>query len=146
MPELCPESDCMTELDAPFEHLGLYGWELIPESDGDTYCPLHAPVARLRARRTAAQDIQRAYHNERVAKKMLSAAEYRAWDEFQADLANYHRETGKLAHRELRMMNPGTWVQSYRQLGRLDIEKSCEGLVAQEKLQQERRIAYLRGI
>lgn len=130
----CPGDDCWNG----------YGNAVLAEAMGwiqvgdKLYCPDHGPLAALQERRAAEKQAQRAHHNQKVAKKMLSPAEYRAWDEFQADLANFHREHGRLAHKELRTMNPGKWVQTYRQLGRIDIALSTQGLeeADQERLQR----------
>jgi hypothetical protein len=114
------------------------GWSWV---DGKWMCPFHGPMAALNHRRDLARTAQRVAQDASAAKRLFNAADYRAWDEFQSDLANFHRDHGKLAPKELRDMRPGEWVQQYRQLGRIDIEKSAEGL---EKVAKAREAARQR--
>jgi hypothetical protein len=114
------------------------GWG---EAAGKLYCGLHwytayreAKKEKVRADLTA----QRRHHEDQVARKMFSAAEYRAWDQFQSDLADYHRDTGKLAPKVLREMNPSMWVTEFKQKGRIDVQKTADWYANAEKTKMER--------
>jgi hypothetical protein len=138
MPEWCHDQSCQVEFPGSLEQACSQGWHLIAEF---TYCPLHyygpyreAKKERVRADLTA----QRRHHEEQVARKMFSAAEYRAWDQFQSDLADFHRDTGKLAPKVLREMMPGTWIQEFKQKGRIDVQKTADWYANAEKTKMER--------
>lgn len=118
------------------------GWAIV---EGQWFCAFCAPMATLNSRRAAQVGAQRQMSNASAARRLLNAEEYRAWDEFQSDLANFHRDHGKLAPAELRAMRPGEWVQGYRAVGRIDVEKSAENFEKLHKEQEATRERIARG-
>lgn len=106
------------------------GWYVV---EGQLYCALHGPYVALRSAREAGIGRKRAFRNTEVAKKWLSPAELRAWDQFQSDLADYHKKHGKLAHKELRTMTPRVFAWEFSQKGRINVELSTESLESQER-------------
>ncbi len=126
------------------------GWQ---EVDGQLYCPLHGPnrafVARREAKKEAIRvqiDRQRMHRNEIVARKQFSAAEYRAWDEFQSDLADYHKKSGKLAPEVLRTMTPAAWLSEFKQKGRIDVEATAANFEETKIARGKRTISILKGL
>jgi hypothetical protein len=114
------------------------GWD---DVEGRRFCPLHWYTAYREAKKERVRNdltAQRRHHEEQVARKMFSAAEYRAWDQFQSDLADYHRDTGKLAPKVLREMNPSMWVTEFKQKGRIDVQKTADWYANAEKTKMER--------
>lgn len=131
------------------------GWA---DVDGKLFCPCHGPIATRKARKAVEQARLEAYlrskrefHDEKAAKKSLTTAEYAAWHEYQQDLVNFQREQRKLPEgkrkelpRELKSVRPGEWLQTYRQVGKIDIEASIEGLKAEKARQAALRKRALR--
>lgn len=113
------------------------GWEQV---ENKFYCPLHAPTAvrtarllgEIRRLRLRAEELQRSRANQ-IAKKYLTAADYRAWDQFQGDLADYHRNTGNLAPQQLRSLSPQDWHGYYRKNGRIDVQATADELIEAER-------------
>jgi hypothetical protein len=138
----CGAEGCYQAL-VPGTSLEAFDWEVI---DGSPWCALHraektrsmlkfeewqrlmAQVAELRAKRNAEH-----------AKRWLTAADYRKWDEFQSDLVNFHRNNGKLAPRALRTLDPVKFIAIYEAHGRIDIEAESVALFEAEKRADETR-------
>lgn len=119
------------------------GWDSV---EGRLYCPLHRQEAARRA--LAAAEVRRMQEtigrlrrerHEREAKAGLSPAEYRAWDEFQSDLVNFHKTHGKLAPAVLRTMDPRRWLAHYGETGRIDIDQVADELFAKEEAARKTR-------
>jgi hypothetical protein len=119
------------------------GWEVV---NGKLYCPCHAGPEGFQARREAKREDLIRRTNKIIAKNNLSAGDYRAWDEFQADLANFHRDHGRPAHRELRIMPPSAFIARRRSLGRIDIALADDALNTAEVTLQERRMERFRQL
>lgn len=145
------EKDCQVKCPMEFCSYGAatedtamaVGWGRINDQ---LYCPLHyGPVARsaklledLRRLQLRVEELRRA-RNNRIAKEELTRADYRAWDQFQSDLADYHKKTGKLAPKQLRNLDPQTWWEYYRKRGRIDVEIEVANLEASERKANETR-------
>lgn len=119
------------------------GWDMV---EGALFCPDHKGFAARQAlavaemtRQRARIDELRAKRNAEKAKRWLKPSDYRAWDEFQSDLANFHKKTGKLAPAALRTLDPVKFTEQYRKTGRIDIE-----LVADSLFEAENRAAETR--
>jgi len=119
------------------------GWDQV---EGEWFCALHrtaaarralaaAETARLRAKITEL----RVERNEIRAQRTLDAAMYRAWDEFQADLVNFHREHGELAPVALRTLDPRQFAKIYAETGKIDIEEAVKAAEEAEKKAEETR-------
>lgn len=122
------------------------GWRVVEDK---LFCPLHWYGAQRVAEKGAEREritTARARRNDEVAQKHLSAVNYRAWDQFQSDMADYHKETGKLAPKVLREMTPMAWAQEYGQKGRLDVKATAEYFERAEKTAKGRLIDHLKGI
>jgi hypothetical protein len=125
------------------EHALYQGWDVV---EGALFCPSHRQQAARKALAVAETDRlrrvvsdRRRHRNEEVARRNFSAAEYRAWDEFQSDMADFHKKTGKLAPEVLRTMTPMAWRIEYREKGRIDMEKTADALFELEKKARETR-------
>ena len=137
MPEWCHDESCQVETGLTLEQACAQGWDLIEDF---TYCPLHRQEAARRALR-AHEDARlrelavkmRAERNAHRAATCLTRTEYRAWDEFQSDLANFHREHGKPAPAALRTLDPRRWRDQYAKTGRIDVELAADSLSEAEK-------------
>ena len=112
------------------------GWDLIEDK---LFCPLHRTEAARRAlqeaemqRLTALMEAKKAARNAYAAKAELSASGYAAWDQFQSDLADYHRDHGKLAPKALRLMEPRKFLAFYAKRGRIDVALAAEAIEAAE--------------
>ena len=114
------------------------------EAGGKLYCPGHGAIQEHRTRMEAESERLAVRANKIWAKEYLSAGDYLAWDEFQSDLVNFHRETGRLAHRELRILSPHAFIRRHRVTGRIDIRLSDESMQAAEKAYETHRIERLR--
>ena len=139
-------ADFRFDLDAALRE----GWTEVEEA---LYCPLHGSVYAYVAKKAAQRagidaqiSARRRYKDNQVALKYLSAADYRAWDEFQSDMANFHRKHRKLAPKVLRTMRPMEWKQEYAQKGRIDIEATAEYFEHAEEQRQARIAERLRGV
>lgn len=120
------------------------GWHKLGEA---WYCGIHLARGRSNAREAELrlrQEEQLREVHEKLAKTGLSAAEYRAWDEFQANLARYHKKHGKLAPKQLRLMGPKQFAAIRSQNRDMDykiIELDVEHMAAaieQQELNQAR--------
>lgn len=138
----CSDEGCLDTL-ALGLGIGDTGWDLV---EGEAYCPLHRQEAARRALAAAETrrmqeriNALRRERNEKLAKTGLSAAEYRAWDEFQGDLVNFHRDHGKLAPVQLRTLDPVRWRAIHTEKGRIDVEAEAEGLFQVEQAAQRTR-------
>jgi hypothetical protein len=107
---------------------------------------MHAGPVGFRTRREAQAEALHHRANKIQAGTSLCAGDYLAWDEFQRDLANFHRDHGRPAHRELRIMSPQTFIKRHRATGKIDIKLASESLEAAEASLQERRIERFRGV
>lgn len=150
MPEWCHDQSCQVEYAGSLEEACSVGWGLVSEF---TFCPLHMGPAGFVARREAKKEVmraqieaQQAHRNKEVALKHFSAAEYRAWDQFQSDLADYHKKTGKLAPAVLRTMRPMNWLGEYKEKGRIDIAKTAEYFEQAKVARGKRTIDRLKGL
>ena len=126
--EETPSGQCMTggcaafrfDVDAALRE----GWDQV---EGRLYCDLHAPVEARKALAARELEIPEGLvppqNTELKAKKALNADDYRAWDEFQSDLADYHRASGKPAPAVLRTLDPLLFKAQYAKNGRLDIHE-----------------------
>jgi hypothetical protein len=115
------------------------GWDQV---EGRLYCDLHAPVEARKALAARELEILRARtaaKHRLKAKKALNADDYRAWDEFQSDLADYHRASGKPAPAVLRTLDPLVFKAQYRQNGRIDIHEVAHALHEREDRATETR-------
>ncbi len=145
----CADLSCVTKA-LNEEHALHQGWLVL---DGQLWCPVHGTYRAFVARREERKekirqqiDRQRMHRNEIVAKKQFSAAEYRAWDEFQSDLADYHKKTGKLAPEVLRTMTPVAWHNEYAQKGRIDVEATAANFEETKVARGKRTISILKGV
>lgn len=134
-PEKCAEGGCVHTCASPEEAMAL-GWDLI---EGELYCSLHRQVAsrralqaiELRHLRDRAIEFRRA-RNHLHARQGLSEKEYRKWDEFQSDLANFHKKHGKLAPEVLRTLDHVRWLKIYQAKGKIDVEGTSAVLFEKE--------------
>lgn len=144
MPEFCHDESCQTEIDETLEVACSLGWDLVEEF---TYCPLHRQEAARRAFATAEMErirARQAQENRKNAKVTLNAEEYRQWDNFQSDLANFHKKYGKLAPAMLRTMDAKTFIQNVKASGPIDIEEVADRMFEAEKEADKTR-AWLMG-
>jgi hypothetical protein len=119
------------------------GWGLL---DDEPYCPLHHCGATWRARKKQQQaemELRAAARRAVDASNVLNAREYAAWDEFQSDLANYHREHGRLAPPSLRMMPPRQWLEIHAHDGRIDVDLASQQIEEDETARRAARDRYL---
>lgn len=126
------------------------GWDVV---DDAPFCPLHRAEAASRALREAEVkrlkgliEARKARTNALDAKAGLSASGYAAWDQFQADLADYHREHGKLAPAALRLMEPRKWLVFYARQGRIDVALAAEAMEGAENRANSTRDWLLRRV
>ena len=105
------------------------GWLRVEER---LYCDLHGPYAAFVHVRKLRQEEDRAKKFDDAAKKTLNRRDYRAWDEFQSDLADFHKRTGRLAHERIRELQPREFMQIHSTGGRIDIESAEEHIHAAE--------------
>jgi hypothetical protein len=105
------------------------GWH---EVDGEPYCPLHGGIASRKARQAHQAEELRARLAKPAAKKELPDGDYRAWNEFQSDLADYHKKHGRPAHPALRTLDHRQWLRTYRATGRIDVEEAVRYTEAAE--------------
>jgi hypothetical protein len=126
------------------------GWDLIEDR---LFCPLHRPGAARQALQAAELTRFRAWKEKRQAERNakgaragLSASGYAAWDQFQSDLADYHREHGKLAPAALRLMEPRKWLAFYARQGRIDVALAAESLEGAEQRANDTRDWLLRRV
>lgn len=108
------------------------GWDVV---EGKPYCPLHRQEAARRELKAAEIERMReriekirAERHDAEALTELAQLDYARWDEFQRDLADYHKAHGELAPTVLRLMNCRDWLKNYRKLGRIDVELASESL------------------
>lgn len=141
--EETPSGQCMTggcaafrfDVDAALRE----GWDQV---EGRLYCDLHAPVEARKALAARELEILRARtaaKHRLKAKKALNADDYRAWDEFQSDLADYHRASGKPAPAVLRTLDPLVFKAQYHQNGRIDVDEVAHVLHEREDRATETR-------
>jgi len=141
----CTDSNCIAEQATIDEAVGL-GWSMVGYFP---WCPLHAYSALREAKKEAVRqqiEARQRHHNDRVARNRFTAADYRAWDEFQSDLANFHKKTGKLAPKVLRLMTPVVWLSEYQQKGRIDVEASAANFEEVKVARGKRTIDVLKGL
>jgi hypothetical protein len=123
------------------------GWDTI---DDEPYCPLHHSGASWRARKAELEEELRAQlrvlRAKRMAKRELSDGDYRAWDAFQSDLADYHKEHGRPAHPALRTLDHRQWLQTYRATGPIDVEEAVRHTEAAEAAHKSDRERLARGL
>jgi hypothetical protein len=112
------------------------GWLRVEER---LYCDLHGPYAAFVYVRKLRQEEDRAKKFDTEAKKTLNRRDYRAWDEFQSDLADFHKKTGRLAHERIRTMQPREFMKIHGERGRIDIEAEENVLLEAEKKAQATR-------
>lgn len=119
------------------------GWDRV---EGEWFCALHRQEAARRALAVAETERMRAKitefrraRNEVRAKNTLGPAVYRAWDEFQSDMVNFHRETGKPAPAALRVLDPAKFAKIYAAKGRIDVEEAVKLAEEAEKKANETR-------
>jgi septal ring factor EnvC (AmiA/AmiB activator) len=112
------------------------GWMRVA---GDTYCDLHAPYAAYAYVRAVRQEEQRAKKSDAEAKKTLNRRDYRAWDEFQSDLADFHKEHGRLAHERIRTMQPRDFLKIHAERGRINVQEAEDQLQEAENKAQATR-------
>ena len=125
------------------EHALHTGWAVV---EGELFCPLHHAQARMKANRAAQKDQVRRSHHDSQAKKGFTAAEYAQWDKFQSDLADYHRKTGKLAPKPLRLMNPFQWLYLTKKRGPIDVEAEVQRMDQAQKDYEAKIRASLRNL
>lgn len=116
------------------EHALWTGWAIV---EGELFCPLHHMQARMKRQREALMDEITTRANEITARKNLDKGWYAAWDEFQSDLADFHRATGKHAHKNVRMMTPQQFRDEYRRAGRINVKNAHESAVTAENAWKE---------
>ncbi len=141
----CGDGNCIASMPT-LDSAVAVGWSTIKDQP---YCPLHAYGVMREAKKEAVRaeiDRRQAHRNDEVAKKGLSAAEYRAWDEFQSDMADYHKRTGKLAPSVLRTMRPLNWLAEYKDKGRIDIEATAANFEEVKVARGKRTISRLKGL
>lgn len=119
------------------------GWGRV---DGETYCSLHAGYAAFIYARSvqflemkAAKERRAAENRNLEAKKTLNRRNYAAWDQFQSDLADFHKKEGRLAHKRIRELQPRDFLKIHAAGGRIDIGAEEEKLDAAEKKAQATR-------
>lgn len=103
------------------------GWGLI---DAEPYCPLHHSGASWRARKAEQREESETRARKSAAKKALSPGDYRAWDKFQSDLADYHKSHGRPAPQALRALDHRRWRALHAEMEPLDVEKLAANLEA----------------
>lgn len=138
----CSDSGCSAfrfDTDAALRE----GWGRVA---GETYCSLHAGYAAFIYTRSVrflelkAVEERRALENRNLeAKKTLTRKNYRAWDEFQQDLADFHKKEGRLAHKRIRLLQPREFMKIHGERGRIDIAAEEEKLQAAEDKAQATR-------
>jgi hypothetical protein len=141
----CTDSNCIAEQATIDEAVGL-GWSMIGYFP---WCPLHAYGALREAKKEAVRqqlEVRAHRRNQEVAKKHFTAAEYRAWDEFQSDLADFHKKHQKLAPKVLRLMSPMVWLGEYKEKGRIDVEASAANFEEVKVARGKRTIDVLKGL
>jgi hypothetical protein len=141
----CGDSTC--GVSAPnLEAAAAAGWREVGEA---IYCAVHyyGPYREAKKEKIRAQiEARQRHHDKEVAKKMFSAAEYRAWDQFQSDMADYHKKTGKLAPSVLRTMRPTEWLGEFKEKGRIDIEATAANFEEVKIARGKRTISQLKGL
>lgn len=133
----CAEEGCVEE--SP-DVLTEWMWDMIGDKG---YCPLHGPMRVRKLKREQYRNVTAELMTRRAnkiwAKAHLDADWYRAWEEFQSDLVNFHRESGKPAHRTLRMMSPQEFREYYRRYGRMNVKSANEHTEAAERAFREEK-------
>ena len=129
----CRSADCF-EAVVNEEHALWRGWQLI---EGEVWCPLHAPQESRRVRKIHDRELLDHRANEITARETLDKGWYAAWDEFQSDLADFHRATGRHAHKNVRMMTPQQFRDEYRRAGRINVKNAHEAAHSAENAWKE---------
>lgn len=143
----CREAGCPAVFDG-FMSPSAVGWH---EWDEEAFCPLHGPGEAFRRQREAQdaellvrQEARIRFRNEQTARAGLMSRDYHAWDQFQQDIANFHRKTGKQAPKQLRTMGPRDFMRYYAKNGRIDVQRESELAEGAEKQGDDRLRGWLR--
>lgn len=137
----CADSGCAAQAFNE-EHALYQGWSVV---GGALFCPLHGSIAarQVRNQRRILElrelvDAKKAEELQKEAKSWLSARDRLAWDEFQEQLVNFHKKFGKLAPRQLRLLDPQSWLARHTQTGPINVEHEALSLEEAENKPQNR--------
>ena len=123
----CDEEGCVEE--SP-DVLTEWMWDMVGEK---AYCPMHGPAQVRKVRKEAQMEAINRRANEIEAKRSFDTGWYRAWDEFQSDIANFHRANGRPAHKDIRTMTPHDFRKRYAREGRIDIANATWAIETAER-------------